>query len=116
MFADPQTVTVNAVAKVMARVLISGTSATYQTADENWKLTISHLRSKGRIRTMVRLDQRAIVPDPLTAVNDFETLTDYHVIDRPEVGSTLAQIQQQCAGLNAWFDATAIGKLVGGES
>jgi hypothetical protein len=65
---------------------------------------------------MARLDQRAIVPDPLTAVNDFETLTDYHVIDRPEVGFTVAQVQQQVAGLNAWLDATMVSKLYGKES
>lgn len=116
MFADPITVTINSVAKVMARISMSGTSAVYQTSDAMVKLTISHQLSKGRIRTMARLDQKAIVPDPLTALNDYETLTDYHVIDRPEVGFTLAQCQQQVAALNVWLDATNIAKLIGGES
>jgi hypothetical protein len=115
MFADPQSVTINSVAQSLARNSITGTSAVYQKSDGTWTLTISHTVSKGRIRSMVRLDQRAIVADPLTAVNDFETLTDYHVIDRPEFGFSLTQVQQQVAGLNAWLDATAVGKLYGKE-
>ena len=85
-FADPQVVTVNAVAKSMPRILTDGKSSTYQMADASFKLTISHQLSKGRVRTTARIDQRAIVPDPLTSVNDYETLSFYFVIDRPEVG------------------------------
>jgi hypothetical protein len=116
MLSDPQTVTINAVAKSLPKTTISGTSAIYQSSDGVWTLTVSHQVSKGRIRTMARLDQRAIVPDPLTAVNDFETLTDYHVIDRPEAGFSVTQVQQQVAGLNAWLDATMVSKLYGKES
>lgn len=116
MFTDPQSVTVNAVAQSMARVLISGTSAVYQKADETFKLSISHQKSKGRIRSMARIDQRAIVPDPLTAVNDYETLSFYFVIDRPEVGFSSTQVDQLIAGLKTWLDTTAIGKLYGQES
>jgi len=116
MFADPQTVTVNAVAKVMARVLSDGKSAVYQLADQSFTLKISHLLSKGRIRSMMRVDQRAIVPDPLTAVNDYETLGVYLVIDRPEVGFTQTQVEQLIAGIETWLDSTSIGKLYGQES
>lgn len=116
MFADPQSVTVNAVAQSMARVLISGSSATYQKADASFKLMISHLKSKGRIRSMARIDQIAVVPDPLTAVNDYETLSFYFVIDRPEVGFSSTQVDQLATGLKSWLDSTALGKLYGGES
>lgn len=116
MFADPQVVTVNSVAKSMPRILMDGLSAQYSTSDSLYSLKVSHQKSNARVRTMVRFDQRAIVPDPLTSVNDWETLGVYFVIDRPEVGFTLANIQQNAAGLWVWGDATAIGKLVGGES
>lgn len=117
MFADPQVVTVNAVAQSMPRVEVKGNSSFYQKADESFKLTISHAKSKdARIRTMVRIDQRAIVPDPLTAVNDWETLSFYVVLDRPSVGFTQTQCDQLITGLKAWVDSTAIGKLYGQES
>lgn len=116
MFADPQVVTVNAVAKSMARILTTGTSSQYQMADETFKLSVSHTKSKDRIRSMTRIDQRAVVPDPLTAVNDWETLSFYFVIDRPQAGFTQAQTEQLIAGLKTWLDTTAIGKLFGQES
>lgn len=118
MFTDPQSVTVNSVAQSMPRVLVDGTSATYQKNDETWKLIISHQKaSKDRIRSMVRLEQRAIVTNPLDATSsDYDTLSFYCVLDRPSYGFTLAQCQQIIAGLQAWLDATAASKLYGQES
>lgn len=116
MFADPQTVTVNAVAKNMARYLVQGTKAEYQTPDEMFKMTISHTKSKDRIRSMARVDQREIVTNPLDSSNDYDTLSFYFVIDRPVYGFTTAQVEQLVAGLKTWLDNTAIGKLLGSES
>lgn len=116
MFADPQVVTINAVAKSMPRVTSDGTKSLYQMTDESFKLTISHQKSNQRIRSMARIDQRAIVPDPLTAVNDYETLSFYCVVDRPLVGFTQTQVDQLIAGLKTWLDTTASGKLYGQES
>lgn len=116
MFADPQVVTVNAVAQSMPRVSVSGTSAIYQKSDETFKLTLSHVKSNQRIRSMARIDQRAIVADPLTSVNDYETLSFYCVIDRPEVGFSVTQVDQLIAGFKTWLDTTASGRLYGQES
>lgn len=116
MFTDPQVVTINAVAQSMPRVKTDGLSAIYQKSDESVKLTISHQKSKGRVRSMARIDQRAIVPDPLTSVNDYETLFFYVVLDRPEVGFSSVQVEQLIAGLKTWLDSTAIGRLYGQES
>jgi hypothetical protein len=116
MFADPQVVTVNAVAKSMARISNNGTSAIYQNTDKTFKLTISHQEAKTRSRSMVRIDQRAVVTNPLDSTMDYDTLSFYCVFDYPEYGFTLAQIQQLAAGLTTWLDSTSIGKLVGKES
>lgn len=116
MFADPQSVTVNAVARSMPRISTKDLSATYSKDDETFKLTISHQKSGKRIRSMVRIDQRAIVPDPLTSVNDYETLSFYFVIDRPEVGFSATEVNYLVQGLVTWLDATAVGKLVGQQS
>lgn len=116
MFADPQTVTVNAVAQTMPRVSSTGLKSVYQKADGNWIFTISHTPSKGKVRSMVRIDQRAVVADPLTSVNDYETLSFYVVVDRPDYGFTSTQLDQLITGFKTWLDATAIGKIFGMES
>jgi len=121
MLSDPQTITVNAVAKAMPRIQTTGTSAVYSLSDETFKLEVSHQKiAKGktasRIRSLVRFTQRAIVPDPLTAVNDYETTSIQIVIDRPEVGFTATQLDQMSAGLKTWLDTTMMGKLFGQES
>lgn len=116
MFTDPQVVTVNAVAQSMPRITVNGLSAIYQKSDESFKLTLSHQKSNKRIRSMARIDQRAVVADPLTSENDYETLTFYVVVDRPEVGFSQTQVDQLIAGLKTWLDSTASGKLYGQES
>lgn len=116
MFTDPQSVTVNAVAQSMPRVQVDGLKSIYQKADASYKLTISHIVSNKRVRSMCRIDQRAIVADPLTAVNDYETLSFYSVIDRPEVGFTQAQIEQLVTGFQAWLTTATVDKLIGQES
>lgn len=119
-FADPQTITVNGVAKTLARIEVKGLASVYQTADGLFKFTISHQRtgsgSNVRIRSMIRVDHKAIVPDPLTAVNDYETISTYTVIDRPEVGFTSLEVGYDAAALFAWADSTAIGKVFGLQS
>jgi hypothetical protein len=117
MFTDPQSVTVNSVAKSMPRVESDGKKSVYLSADGNFKMTISHQAVAGdRIRSMVRVDQRAIVADPLTSVNDYETLSFYFVIDRPNVGFSATEVNYLVAGLEGWLDSTAVGKLFGNES
>jgi hypothetical protein len=117
MLTDPQSVTVNSVAQSMPRVSSDGRKSVYQKSDQSFTMTVSHSPSgSDRVRSLVRLDQRAIVPDPLTSVNDFENLSVQLVIDRPLAGFTSTQVEQLITGFKAWLDATAIGKLYGQES
>jgi hypothetical protein len=116
MFTDPQTITVNAVAKPMPRVATGDRKATYQMNDESFTLNISHSKTSDRIRSMSRVDQRTLVPDPITAVNDWETLSVYIVVDRPLAGFTSTQVEQLITGFKSWLDVTAIGKIYGQES
>jgi hypothetical protein len=116
MFTDPEVVTVNAVAKSMPRVSSKDNSSIYQLADGTFKLTLSHTPTKDRIRSMGRIDQRKVVADPLTSVNDYETLSFYFVIDRPIYGFSSTEVEQLVAGLKTWLDNTAIDKLYGLES
>lgn len=116
MFTDPQSITVNAVAQSMPRVETNGRKSVYQKGDETFTLTLSHTRSGDRLRSMARVDQKAIVPDPLTSVNDYETLSVYLVIDRPDAGFTSTQLDQLITGFKSWLDSTAVAKLYGQES
>jgi predicted Zn-dependent peptidase len=117
MFTDPQVVTVNSVAQSMPRVESNGLKSIYRKADSTFQLTLSHIKSgANRIRSMARIDQRAIVSDPLTSANDYETLSFYVVIDRPDYGFTQTQVDQLIAGLKTWLDTTASGKLFGQET
>jgi hypothetical protein len=65
---------------------------------------------------MVRIDNRAIVTNPLDSVNDYDTLSIYVVIDRPNFGFSVTNVQQLMAGLTAFLDSTAVAKLYGQES
>lgn len=116
MFTDPQSITINAVAKSMPRISVKDLSAIYQTSDEAFKLTVSHLKSNKRVRSMSRIDQRAIVVDPLSSENDYDTLSVYTVIDRPEVGFSLTQLDQLVTGYFAWHSPATVARLFGYES
>lgn len=118
--SDPITVTVNAVPQVMPRVLTDGKHALYQKSDESYTLDIRHTNltrdKKSRVRSLVIFTQRAAVPDPLTAVNDWETHSVSVQFDRPSVGFDATQINHVLVGLKTWLDATIAGKLFGQES
>jgi hypothetical protein len=117
MLTDPQSVTVNAVAQSMPRVSSSGTSSKYQKADETFSLSISHTKDKsGRIRSLARIDQRAIVQNPLDLTNDYDTLTWYVVLDRPSYGFTMTQAEQLATGFLAWLNTAMVDKIWGQES
>lgn len=116
MFADPQVVTVNAVAQSMPRISTSGLASEYLKDDESYRLKISHQKSGKRIRSMARIEQRAVVPDPLTAVNDYETLAVYVVVDRPEVGFTAAQVDLVVQGFKTWLTTGIVTALYGQQS
>lgn len=114
--ADPQTITVNSVAKTLALIVKEGRKSTYMSSDQLFELTVSHQPTKDRCRSQAQIVQRAVVADPLTSVNDYDFVKFYCVLDHPNAGFTLAQRQQLIAGFQAWLDSTMVGKIVGQES
>lgn len=115
-FADPQVVTINAVAQSMPRIQTEGGSSTYRTADETLQMKISHQSSKSRVRRMVRVDKTVIAENPLTAVNSSQKLGVYLVIDEPIFGFTDADIDYVVDGLVGWLTPANIAKVLGSES
>jgi hypothetical protein len=119
--ADPQVITVNAVAKSMPRIFTSSvgnkTSAEYSIADGTFDLIVSHqTNADGRIRSLIRFQQKAVVQNPLDLTNDYDTMSFQIVCDRPSFGFTQTQMDQLWAGFKAWLDSTMIGKIYGRES
>jgi hypothetical protein len=117
---DPQVVTVNTVAQSMPRLAMPGDSgSTFQKSDLTWTLNIRHRSvtrdKKKRVVSLVVLTQRKIVADPLTANNDYETLATSVQIDRPEVGFTSTEVDQQLTGFKTWLSSAMIGQLYGRE-
>jgi hypothetical protein len=89
-------------------------------SDMTFTLDIRHRAvkrdKKSRTVSTVLFTQRKIVPDPLTAVNDYETLSESVQIDRPDAGYSSAEVDAQWAGFKTWFDSTMMGKIFGRES
>jgi hypothetical protein len=117
MLADPQSITVNSVAQSMPRIEVGARRAVYRKNDGTYTLTISHSNASGnRVRSMARVDQVAVVQDPLTQVNDEETLSLYIVLDRPMQGFTSTQVDQLVTGFKAWLTTTVVSQLYGQEA
>lgn len=121
-FSDPITITIAAVAKTLNRLSSTSNNRTitsvYATDDGFYTLTISHTKTNdGKIRSVSRLDFKKIVADPLTAANDYETLSTYAVSERPEVGFSVTEMKDQLAGFNTWHGLAANqDKLYGRQS
>lgn len=114
-FTDPQSITVNTVAKSLVRIKSDGYRSEYATADEEFKFIISHQSSKNRTRRMVRIDQRVVAADPLTSVNEYKTLGVYLVIDEPEYGFSDSEIDHIVQALAAWLTTANVGKICANE-
>lgn len=114
-FSDPQTVTINSVAKSCARVSSDQLRSVYKTSDDEVRITISHQPGKSSTRHMMRIDQKVVAADPLSAINAYKNLGVYIVIDEPDYGFTATTINYVVAALEAWLDSTSVGKLVGDE-
>jgi len=115
MFTDPQTITVNAVAKDLARIQTERDKSVYRTADAEYKFSISHQESGKRTRRLVRVDKTVVAADPLTAVNASQTLGVYIVVDKPTFGFTDTDIGYVVAALTAWLSGANVTKLLTGQ-
>lgn len=114
-FADPQSITVNTVAKTLNRIKSDGYRSEYATSDEEFKMTISHQESKNRTRRMIRVDQRVVASDPLTSVNEYKSLGVYLVLDEPEYGFSDTEIDYVVQALIAWLTTANVTKVCGNE-
>lgn len=115
MLADPQSVTVNAVAISMPRTQQGVSQNLYTSADGNTFMTTKQNVTASRFRREVRLSQKKIAADPISAVNTEKGFSVYIVIDEPRAGFSDAEIGYAIDALKAWLTSANYNKVLGGE-
>lgn len=115
MFADPQSVTINAIASTLALVKATEGARDYANADGTIKLQTKQNRTKTRQRHEVRLTPTIVAVDPLSSANDFASASVYLVIDEPLAGFTDVQLGHYVEALKTWLTSANQAKLFGGE-
>lgn len=117
-YADPQTVTINAVAIPMPRTSFGTNAGAFTSADGLTKESVSHSYGS-RTRRLIRLDNSKIAADPLLAgVNVIASMSAYLVCDVPTSGFTAAEQKLVVDGFLAYLTASSgakITQLLGGE-
>lgn len=119
-FADPQSVTINAVANSLPRTSTQGATGIFTKDDGTRKLTVSHAYGK-RTRRTIRLDDYKVAADPLTPANNIKnSMSTYLVVDLPAAGGyTVAEAKLIVDGLTAYLTASSgakVTQLLGGEN
>ena len=121
MLADPQSVTINAVATSLPAVdRGKPNTSVYQKDDGTVKLTNAHQYLPKRTRRSCRLDFSKIAADPLISAQNIRySMSAYLVIDLPTTGFTNAEAKYIVDALTAYLTASSGAKvtaLLGGES
>ena len=92
----------------------------YQKADRTYFLEVLHRdvtrNKRQRVVSLVTFTQQATATDPFTAEQYSESVALSVQVDRPLVGFTTTQIDQNWTGFKTWFDSTMLSKILGGES
>lgn len=118
-FADPQTVTINAVANTLPRTSSGVHDGEFTKDDGLVRLRVSHQFGK-RNRHLVRLDHAKVAADPFTTgLNVKYSMSVQLVVDVPPVGYTIAEQKQIVDALTAYLTATSgarVTQLLGGEN
>lgn len=116
MLADPQSVTINAVATSLARTAQGPNQNTYTSADGKTTMITKQNSTAKRFRREVRLQQSKIAADPISAVNAEAGTSVYLVVDEPRNGVfTDTEIGYLLDALKAWLTSANYTKILVGE-
>jgi hypothetical protein len=115
MLADPQSVTINAVATSLPCTQSGAAQRTFTSADGNTAMVTKQNVTKTRFRREIRLTQRKVAADPISAVNKEIGVSVYLVIDEPRAGFSDAEIGYLIDALKAWLTSANYNKVLGGE-
>lgn len=116
MFSEPQTVTVNAVPVELDRISFDP-EGVFNNSTTGHKLRVYHTSGK-RNRDNIRLDIIKTAADPLLdGVSRQYSMSVYLIIDKPVVGFSSTEVEQNAQALVDWADiAGNLTKVVNGES
>jgi len=115
MLSDPQSVTINAVATSLPKTSVGPTNSVFTAADGNTFMTTKQNTTASRFRREVRLSQKKISADPISAVSAEKGVSVYLVIDEPRTGFSDTEIKYLVEALKAWLTAGNQDKVLGGE-
>jgi hypothetical protein len=117
-FADPQSVTINAVANSLPRVSIGSNTGVFSKDDGTVRLSVTQQNGKRNRRT-IRLDHQKVASDPFqTGLNDLFSMSVYLTVDSPVTGYTITEVKQIVDALTAYLTASSgarVTQLLGGE-
>jgi hypothetical protein len=118
-FADPQSITINAIAKSLPRTGSGLDSGVFTKDDGEVKLSVSHAYNK-RTRRTLRVDHKKLAADVMdSSLMVPYSMSVYIVVDVPTVGYTIAEQKQIVDGLTAYLTASSgarVTQLLGGEA
>lgn len=118
MFTDPQSVTVNAVPISLPKVGSAGErGSVYENLTDGVQLKITHVIGK-RNRHTVRFDFTKTAADPLLdGVSRQYSMSAYLVIDRPAVGFSSTEAEQNAQAAVDYLDTPGtLTKVIGSQS
>lgn len=117
MLADPQTVTIDATPYTLPRVGSKQPNrlGTFQNQDSGLELTVRQDITSNRFRREIRLTQKKVAADPISAVNKEVSASAIIVIDEPRWGFTDAELSDLHAALVARVDQSTLDQVLDGE-
>lgn len=118
MFADPQSITYNAVVKSLPTIGRNDTQSEYKLNDAGvvYDFVLSH-QFKTRNRVVARLRRDAYAADPLYPTkNILASASATFTMDSPQVGMTLTDVQNLGRALRDWLTDANILKMLNGET
>ncbi len=122
MFTDPQTVTINAIARTLPRTGMNDNTGNFRESLPTSGasiLSVSHTFGK-RNRDVLRFTDTKTTADPLLTGSSFVASLGVNLtIDAPPTGYTVAEKKLVVDGILAWLTASSganITRLLNGES
>lgn len=116
MLADPQSVTINAVAVPLARTQQGPSENKYTSTDGKTVMSTKQNSTAKRFRREVRLAQTKIAADPISAVQAEAGTSVYLVVDEPRNGVfSDAEIGYLIDAIKAWLTSANYNKILVGE-
>jgi len=116
MLADPQSVTINSVATSLPRTQSGPSQNVYTSVDGLTSMTTKQNTTASRFRREVRLSQKKISADPISAITAERGVSVYLVIDEPKNNIfTDTEIGYLIDALKTWSSSTNYNKVLGGE-